>query len=155
MRGKLWRHFFLDLLKGWIRVARRPNWKKRVARDQAVARFFEAHDRVFERRFVLLIGDRFGFLLFLRDSLLQRRLEMFVLDLVEGRILIGQSAFRQQWVIRFFRDHVFLRCFGFSGVAVERCNAANYDEQCDWITGAPGSWRQGDDFHKRQRVERD
>ena len=96
VRGKLRRHFFLDFLQSGIGVGPGEIRKDPAGAIEELAHFLERDDRVLEGRLLRLLRDGFGFLLFLRDPLLQRRLEMLVLDLVEGRHLIGQSAFREE-----------------------------------------------------------
>ena len=96
VRGKLRRHFLLDLLESRVGVSAGKVRKDAAGPAEKLARFLERDDRVLEGRLLGLHRDRVGFLFFLGDPLLQRRLEMFVLDLVERRKLKGQRAFGEK-----------------------------------------------------------
>src|SRR2546421_4916118 len=96
VRRKLRRHFLIDLLESRVGIGAGEVRKNAAGPAKKLARFLERDDRVLEGRLLGLLRDRVGFLFFLGDPLLQRRLEMFVLDLVERRELIGQRAFRKQ-----------------------------------------------------------
>ena len=98
MRGKLRRHLLLNLLQSRIGVRPGEIGKDPASTIKELSHFLERDNRILESRFRRLFRDTFGFFLFLCDSLFERRLEMLVLDLVEGRQLIRQSAFNKEWI---------------------------------------------------------
>jgi type 1 glutamine amidotransferase len=103
--------FFLNLLEGGIGVGPGEIRKDPPGAIKKLAHFLERDDRVLEGRLLRLGRDGRGFLLFLRDPLLQRRLKMLVLDLVEGRHLIGQSAFSEERIAGRGGGHFFRRAW--------------------------------------------
>ena len=87
-----------------------------------------------------MLRDGFGFLLFVSYALLQRRLEMFVLDLVEGGELIRQRTLNQERIADCLRGHFFGRaCWRgrLCGAAERNDDASDREEQC----GDASSWR--------------
>ena len=93
MRGKFRRDFFIDLLPGGICIACVEVRKRAVGAIKQSTGPFKRDDRIVERRFLGIVGDRVDFLQLFAHSGFDRGDEMLVLNLVEGRVLIWQDAF--------------------------------------------------------------
>ena len=96
LRGKFRRHLGLDFLQGGIRVRAREIGKNAVDPSEQLAGFFQRDDRVFEGRRLGVGRDRFDLLQLLGHSLFIGRRKMFVLDLVEGRVMEIERTFFEE-----------------------------------------------------------
>ena len=92
VRGKLRRHFFIDLLPRRICIAGVEVRKRALGAIEQSPGALKGDDRVVERWFLRIVRDRLDFLQLLTHSSFDRGDEMLVLNLVEGRVLIWQDA---------------------------------------------------------------
>src|SRR5213080_3035837 len=99
MRRKFRRHFLLYLLPRRVCVACVQVREGSLRAIEQSSAALERDDRVIERRLVRTVGDRVDLLQFFAHSDLDRGHKMFILDLVERRVVIGQRAFDREWIV--------------------------------------------------------
>lgn len=100
VRGKFWRHLFLDFLNVGIGVRGSQIAEKTMNAREQLSGTFEGNDRILEGRSFRAIGNLVHFFQRLFHSSFQRRREVLVLDAIERRELIRQRAFSQERIVR-------------------------------------------------------
>ena len=90
VRGELRRHFLFDFLHLRIRVACIQIFKRAFGAIEQAAGAFQRDNGVVEGWLFRIVRHRFNFLELLAHAFLDCRREMFVLDLIERRDVIGK-----------------------------------------------------------------
>ena len=99
MRGKFRCHFFIDLLSRRICIAGIEVRKRALGAIEQSSGALERDDRVVERWFLRIVRDRLDFLELFAHPSLDCGDEMFVLNFVEGRVLIWQHTLGCEWIV--------------------------------------------------------
>ena len=98
MRGQLGRHVLLKLLERVVGIGRRQGVERHLHARQRLSAAFERDERVVERGWRGIVGDRGHFGVLLTHALVKRWSEVFVLDVGKRRRLKGKPARSQEWI---------------------------------------------------------
>ena len=92
-------------MHGGVGVARVQVGEGALGTVKQTAGPFERDNGIFEGRLFGIVRHCFHFLELLAHACFDRGLEMFVVDLIEGRDVIRQITFAEQWVAGIGREH--------------------------------------------------